>query len=51
MDADEGDNERGQTITISAQGDGEDGDTVYAHVSDGTYQAVVTDASQVRLFA
>lgn len=35
-----------QTITIAAEDGGEE-QTVY-QMSDGTYQAVVTDASQVR---
>ncbi|KAL8575608.1 hypothetical protein ACOMHN_028629 [Nucella lapillus] len=45
LDLQEGDPGQQQTITIAAQ-DGEEGQTVY-QMPDGTYQAVVTDASQV----
>ncbi|XP_025088288.1 probable serine/threonine-protein kinase kinX isoform X2 [Pomacea canaliculata] len=46
MEVEDGEHEGTRTITIATQGE-DDGNTVYAQVSDGTYQAVVTDASQV----
>ena len=45
MDMEEGEHSEQQTITIAAPDDAE-GQTVY-QMADGTYQAVVTDASQV----
>lgn len=47
MEVEDGEHEGTRTITIATQGE-DDGNTVYAQVSDGTYQAVVTDASQVK---